>query len=276
MQYKSVIAAALLIGASNAVTGKLGDAAPILDNPAGVSYVAHFTSGAVTGYIRAEAGANGKGVDFDVKIKSTDGKWETPLSYHLHDAPVTNGNCTTTLAHLDPYQRGQADPCDATKPETCEVGDLSGKHGKIETVPFAKQYNDLYASTKSGIGAFFGNRSVVIHANDEKKSRIACANFELVEEDDEDDEECDAGSDDDDEEEPSVSVPRPTGTGTVPSGTGAPKPSVSHGTNSTGGGNVPPQPTTSQPPGFEGAASALGMSSALALIGGAVALLAAF
>lgn len=33
MQYKSVIAAALMVGAANAVTGKLGDAAPILDNP---------------------------------------------------------------------------------------------------------------------------------------------------------------------------------------------------------------------------------------------------
>ena len=30
------------------------------------------------------------------------------LVYHLHDAPVpSDGNCTGTLAHLDPYQRGE-------------------------------------------------------------------------------------------------------------------------------------------------------------------------
>lgn len=37
MQYKSIIATALLVGAVSAETGKLGDAAPINDNPTGVS-----------------------------------------------------------------------------------------------------------------------------------------------------------------------------------------------------------------------------------------------
>lgn len=40
---------------------------------------------------------------------------------------------------------------------------------------FTASYVDLYASTQEGIGAFFGNRSIVVHAAD--KSRIACANF---------------------------------------------------------------------------------------------------
>lgn len=53
--------------------------------------------------------------------------------YHLHDQPVPpDGNCSSTLAHLDLYQRGQATACDMAAPETCEVGDLSGKHGKID------------------------------------------------------------------------------------------------------------------------------------------------
>ena len=55
-----------------------------------------------------------------------------PFGYHIHDQPVPeSGDCAATLAHLDPYRRGQAVPCNSTEPQTCEVGDLSGKHGKI-------------------------------------------------------------------------------------------------------------------------------------------------
>jgi hypothetical protein len=43
-----------------------------------------------------------------------------------------DGNCTGTLAHLDPYKRGQTPACDMTMLQTCEVGDLSGKYGKLE------------------------------------------------------------------------------------------------------------------------------------------------
>jgi len=57
--------------------------------------------------------------------------------YHIHDQPVpADGNCTKTLAHLDPTQRGEIPPCDPTTPEECQVGDLAGKHGNITTSPF--------------------------------------------------------------------------------------------------------------------------------------------
>jgi hypothetical protein len=97
-------------------------------------------------------------------------------------APVPdNGNCTATLAHLDPYERGEATPCNHEKPETCQVGDLSGKHGAIpaDATEFTVQYTDAYASTLEGIGAFFGNRSIVFHYPN--KTRITCANFAKVE-----------------------------------------------------------------------------------------------
>jgi hypothetical protein len=58
--------------------------------------------------------------------------------YHIHDQPVpANGNCTATLAHLDPYQRGEDPLCDASAPQTCQVGDLSGKHGEINGNAFS-------------------------------------------------------------------------------------------------------------------------------------------
>ena len=60
--------------------------------------------------------------------------------YHIHDQPVpADGNCTATLAHLDPYIRGEIPPCDNTQPETCQVGDLTGKHGNVTISPFAAQ-----------------------------------------------------------------------------------------------------------------------------------------
>lgn len=158
------------------------------------SYTATLHGGAVEGYVKAIS-KTGKGVDFEVSIKSVTGSL-APAGYHIHDAPVS-GDCGTTLAHLDPYQRGATPVCDATKPETCEVGDLAGKHGKIDVVPYTKSYNDLYASLKPGIGAFFGNRSIVIHAGDEAKTRIACANFVL----DDEETECDTEDEGDDEEE---------------------------------------------------------------------------
>lgn len=98
--------------------------------------------------------------------------------YHLHDQPVPeDGNCTKTLAHLDPYERGETTPCDPNAPQTCQVGDLSGKHGNI-TGDTDATYTDNFASLKEGIGAFFGNRSLVFHFGN--KTRITCANFEPV------------------------------------------------------------------------------------------------
>jgi hypothetical protein len=95
--------------------------------------------------------------------------------YHIHEEPATNGNCTSTLAHLDPYNRGETPACNASKPETCQVGDLSGKYGKITSDPYLAEYFDLYTSLQPGNLAFFGNRSIVVHyAN---KTRLTCANF---------------------------------------------------------------------------------------------------
>ena len=60
--------------------------------------------------------------------------------YHIHVAPVpSNGNCSATGAHLDPYMRGAIPPCEVGKPETCQVGDLAGKHGNITSDPFTQR-----------------------------------------------------------------------------------------------------------------------------------------
>lgn len=45
-------------------------------------------------------------------------------------------------------------------------------------VTFTADYTDLYISTKEGLGAFIGNRSVVIHKAG--GARLTCANITLV------------------------------------------------------------------------------------------------
>jgi len=103
------------------------------------------------------------------------------LVYRIHVNPVpSGGNCDATLDDLDPYERGTATSCDASQPETCEVGDLSGKHGTMSPANsgFQAFYLELYVSTEPGLGSFFGNRSIVIQSHN--LTRLACANFELA------------------------------------------------------------------------------------------------
>jgi hypothetical protein len=190
---------------------QLGNATVVTDNPAGVVYTATFpdkafftaaypNGGNLKGDVSAVASPDGKGVLIKLKLSNLPPKDLGPFSmtssttqrhdearlvltrntaYHLHVAPVPeNGNCTATLAHLDPFIRGEDTACNSSFPETCQVGDLSGKWGKITSDPYEITYHDLYASTKEGIGAFFGNRSIVVHYPN--KTRISCANFKLA------------------------------------------------------------------------------------------------
>ncbi|KAL7924273.1 superoxide dismutase [Trichoderma austrokoningii] len=160
------------------------DAPVVSGNPQGVEYKAILPKqaffphaelvGNVKGNVSAVAAPGGKGVRFTVQFENFP-KSGGPFIYHIHEKPVVDGNCTATLAHLDPYGRGETPACDDSKPETCQVGDLSGKYGKITSDPFLGGYFDLYTSMKPDNPAFFGNLSIVVHyAN---KTRLTCANF---------------------------------------------------------------------------------------------------
>lgn len=180
-----------LVGAQTTtepITGTLGNATTVEDNPPGIIYTATLPTteffnpedprGNVKGSVSATANPNGIGVSFSVTFSNlpTSGG---PFLYHIHAAPVPeDGNCTGTLGHLDPFIRGETPPCDAELPQTCQVGDLSGKNGKISSDPFTASYSDDFASTVDGLGSFFGNRSVTLHFGN--KTRITCANFTLV------------------------------------------------------------------------------------------------
>ncbi|OTB06444.1 hypothetical protein M426DRAFT_318860 [Hypoxylon sp. CI-4A] len=177
--------------AQNNVTGQLGDATVTTGNPIGKTvkatlpetafWQAGSLNGNVKGSISAKSGANGTGVDYEVSFSNipTEGG---PFIYHIHVAPVPeDGNCTSTLAHLDQFVRGEDPACDSTRPQSCQQGDLSGKYGKVPegSDPFTASFHDPYTSLQEGVGSYFGNRSFVFHfAN---KTRISCANFAVAE-----------------------------------------------------------------------------------------------
>lgn len=102
------------------------------------------------------------------------------IDYHIHASRVPeDGNCYLTGSHLDPHGRGQEPPCTITAPQTCEVGDLSGKHGPAwapEGQEFHATYTDFFLANTPGHEAYFGDLSWVVHAPN--SDRLTCGNFE--------------------------------------------------------------------------------------------------
>ncbi|KAL8819284.1 MAG: hypothetical protein Q9223_002250 [Gallowayella weberi] len=142
------------------VTGKLGNAEIVTNNRPGVTYTAFLPNSStsnIRGFIAGTSNANGTGVNFALQISG------------LPDA---------SLGPFYPYIRGEVPPCDPVHPETCQTGDLAGKHGNITSNPFSTAFLDLYLSTHQGPASFFGNRSIVIHTSN--TTRLTCANFTLT------------------------------------------------------------------------------------------------
>jgi len=175
-----VASASLALGQT---TGKLGNAAITENNPSQVAYVATLPTGnGIQGQIEGVSNTNGTGVNFNINFFNFPDTSEGPFLYRIHVDPVPpSGDCAATLGDLDPYERGDSPVCEASQPATCEVGDLSGKHGEMSPETgsgFQTAYLELYVSTEPGLNSFFGNRSIVIQAHN--LTRLACANFKLA------------------------------------------------------------------------------------------------
>lgn len=156
--------------------GSCSHAIPCADNET----VDNGTGSTVTGRITISSTSGGSGVSVFVNFTGFPSEAEYgPFVYHIHTLPVpADGNCTATLGHLDPTDRGEYYPCNMAAPDTCQVGDLSGKHGNITMTDFTSQYTDAFLSTDPSSPAFFGNLSVVIHTSN--VTRITCANFQIM------------------------------------------------------------------------------------------------
>ena len=131
--------------------------APIVkDNFPGASYSAHFGTdkAGLTGSVTASSFTGTTGVQWTIRVDNLP-EAGGPFMYHLHAKPVpADGNCTGTGAHLDPYMRGEVPGYDASKPETCQTGDLSGKYGNATEQTFSAEYTDLYSATLPSDPAF--------------------------------------------------------------------------------------------------------------------------
>ena len=139
-----------LLAAAAAVGAQSTSAPLISNNPYNARYRAQLTPKAgnnLSVTMEGTSTPDGNGVKFAIAFNGLP-EAEGPFTYHIHAKPVpADGNCTGTGAHLDPYNRGEITACDASKPETCQTGDLAGKHGKITTAQFATEYVDMYLAT---------------------------------------------------------------------------------------------------------------------------------
>ncbi|VEU21011.1 DEKNAAC101928 [Brettanomyces naardenensis] len=162
---------ALLISSGLAIAA---EAPEISDNPEGAIYKAHLDSGDIKGIIEIYTARNHSAkVHLDITgLPDHDG----PFYYHLHKNKVpSNGDCEATGTHFNPYD-APAENCDSNANDgLCQVGDLSGKHGFINTTCFETTYYDPYLSLTPGNKAFIGDLSVVVHFND--MSKMLCANL---------------------------------------------------------------------------------------------------
>jgi hypothetical protein len=118
-------------------------------NPEGAKVAAVF-AGAIKGTVRAGSDPFGIGVNFHVELSGLP-EADGPYAFHLHQLPVpADGNCTGTGGHLDPFGRTNTPACDASAPATCEVGDLSGKYGKLTKSTSMARYAPLRDSRPFG------------------------------------------------------------------------------------------------------------------------------
>jgi Cu/Zn superoxide dismutase len=98
------------------------------------------------------------------------------FSYHIHERPVgADKNCTSIGGHFNPY--GAFGDCeDLGNDALCEIGDLSGKHGLINTTCFELFYVDPYLSLNPGSAQFIGGKSISIHLDNGEI--LACATIQ--------------------------------------------------------------------------------------------------
>lgn len=110
-------------------------------------------------------------------------------NWDVHTYPISSerddsaDRCSTAGGHWNPHNIDTAGslPCSPTRPLSCEVGDLSGKHTtlnlgvKVGGVAAKNFFTDVTAWVPG-----ITNRSVVIHQAEGGEPGIACANVTMV------------------------------------------------------------------------------------------------
>lgn len=156
----------------------IADKAPkIKKNPKDVVAIADFPFGGnkqVTGTVVFTA-KQGNFVNVHVDITGLP-KNEGPFYYHIHEKSVPgDGNCEAVGLHFNPYLASPE--CDEQKNDAyCQVGDLLGKHGLINTTCFELKYIDPLLSLNKKSRSYIIGKSLVFHYPN--MTKIACADIE--------------------------------------------------------------------------------------------------
>ncbi|GBC01085.1 hypothetical protein RclHR1_04060013 [Rhizophagus clarus] len=93
--------------------------------------------------------------------------------FHIHENSIKNNDCETAGFGKDPNYK-----CDPSRPDKCEVGDLSGKYGDLipdDDGNVIKKDYDAFIKLDGSSGVT--GRSVVIHLSDANQTRYDCANI---------------------------------------------------------------------------------------------------
>lgn len=149
-------------------------------NPQGTIAVADFPQGGdhtfTRGYVIFSSPDGGK-VNVHVDMTGLP-QHDGPFYYHIHDVAVgENGDCETAGPHFDPYHGLEVCPAQGDDAQ-CQVGDLLGKHGWINTTCFQTSYVDPFVSLDVLSPANVVGRSVVFHYADMR--RFACATIRIA------------------------------------------------------------------------------------------------
>lgn len=100
-----------------------------------------------------------------------------PFHYKIHENKVDKSSCSGSGDVFNPYN-SQYHVCDDLKNDAyCSLGDLSGKHGFINTTCFETNYLDQYLSLNRHNPAYVVGKSLVI--TDPNNNIISCGNIEL-------------------------------------------------------------------------------------------------
>lgn len=157
----------------------LSDKAPkIKKNPKNIVAIADFPFGGnkdIKGNVVFTS--SGKHVNVHVDMTGFPHN-EGPFYYHIHERSVPeNGNCEACGLHFNPYN--SSPDCLAQKHDGyCQVGDLSGKHGAVNSTCFEFKFTDPYLSLNKRSKSYIVGRSLVFHyAN---MTKLACADIELA------------------------------------------------------------------------------------------------
>jgi hypothetical protein len=137
------------------------DAETITNNPTSIVYRAQlYGQYGLQSSVVAQAGPGGVGVRYRLEAKGLFGygpfgeyivafnqSLTRDLAFGIYEKSVpVNGNCYDIGRKFDPYQRGESLRCQFADPETCQLGDLSGKYGVLDAVPAVRKQSVIFTS----------------------------------------------------------------------------------------------------------------------------------